>query len=126
MKNIFDPAYRKDYIDGYSSGLNPFSQLVNCRQNNEAFNAGFNYGRMDYERMNGYILNGIPKLIVTDKVLEDFLLAGLLGMNIDADGYTSHQVEIIEKWYQSGIEKYDPDESIYLFAILEQNGISVS
>ena len=76
--------------------------------------------------MNGCITDGIPQRIVTDKVLEDFLVAGLLGLPIDADGYTLHQINMIEKWYQSGIEKYDPNQSISLFEILEENGILIN
>jgi hypothetical protein len=122
MKKIFSPAYRQDYLKGYSIGLNPFQQFNNVK-NNEAFVTGFNSGRSDYERMNGYISNGIPQRIVTDKVLEDFLVAGLLGLSFEADGYTLHQINMIEKWYQSGIEKYDPNQSISLLEILEENGI---
>jgi len=124
MENIFNPVYRQDYFKGYSIGSNPYAKSNNKRYS-EAFNSGFDSGRMDYERMNGLIATGIPELIVTNKVLEDFLLAGLLGMAIDADGYTPYQIDIIEEWYQSGIEKYDPNESIYLFAILEKNGIEI-
>jgi hypothetical protein len=58
-------------------------------------------------------------------VLEDFLLAGMLGMSISDEGYTPFQIDVIEKWYQSGIEKYDANQSIYLLAILEHNGIEV-
>jgi len=75
--------------------------------------------------MNGSVQYGIPQLIVTNKVLEDFLLAGMLGMSISDEGYTLFQIEVIEKWYQSGIEKYDANQSIYLLAILEQNGIEI-
>ena len=125
MKRIYSPAYRQEYLKGYSIGLNPF-QLVNSLKNNEAFITGFNSGRSDYERMNGCITDGIPQRIVTDKVLEDFLVAGLLGLPIDADGYTLHQINMIEKWYQSGIEKYDPNQSISLFEILEENGILIN
>jgi hypothetical protein len=46
--------------------------------------------------------NGIPQRIVTDMILEDFLIAGLLGLPIDDEGYTAHQVAMIEEWYQSG------------------------
>ncbi|GEP51429.1 hypothetical protein FNO01nite_21010 [Flavobacterium noncentrifugens] len=124
MKNIFNPVYRQDYFAGYSSGLNPYLQF-NDKLYTEAFQSGFQSGRMDYEAMNGKISDGIPELIVTTKVLEDFLMAGMLGMDIDADDYTAFQISIIEKWYQSGIEKYDPNESIYLLAILEKNGIEI-
>ncbi|MDD5150717.1 MAG: hypothetical protein PHC28_09640 [Flavobacterium sp.] len=124
-KNIYSPAYRKDYFEGYANGLNPFYQ-INSNNNDDAFSSGYISGRSDYERMNGAINEGIPKRIVTNKVLEDFLLAGLLGLSIDAEGYTSYQLSVIRKWYLSGVEKYDPNESIYLFAILERNGIYIN
>jgi len=122
MENIFNPIYRKDYLAGYSTGIDPLLK-DNFYQNNDAFRSGFNSGRADYERMNGSLVYGVPEKIVTNAVLEDFLLAGLLGMSINADGYTPYQMLIIEKWYQSGIEQYDPNESIYLLALLEKNGI---
>ncbi|MES2575372.1 MAG: hypothetical protein V4572_10555 [Bacteroidota bacterium] len=124
-KNIFNSAYRQEYFEGYSKGINPFPQ-ANAYKGSKAFNSGFATGRMDYEEMNGNIKEGIPQLIVTNKVLEEFLLSGLLGLSIDTNGYTSYQLNIIEKWYQSGIEKYEPNHSIYLFEILEENGIQLS
>ena len=123
-KNIFNPVYRQDYFEGYAKGINPFPQ-GNCTNASEAFKSGFNSGRMDYEEMNGRIKDGIPQRIVNNKVLEDFLLSGLLGLSIDTDGYTSYQLDVIEKWYLSGVEKYDPNHSIYLFEILEDNGIQL-
>lgn len=123
-KNIFNPVYRQDYFEGYAKGINPFPQ-ANCKKDNLAFISGFNSGRMDYEEMNGRIKDGIPQRIVNNKVLEDFLLSGLLGLSIDTDGYTPYQLDVIEKWYLSGVEKYDPNHSIYLFEILEENGIQL-
>lgn len=125
MKKIFSPAYTQDYAEGYKIGLNPFQQFKSAEYN-DAFVTGFNSGRSDYERMNGFISDGIPQRIVSDKVLEDFLLAGLLGLPIDADGYTSYQMNMIEKWYQSGIEKYDPNQNVSLLEILEKNGIQIN
>jgi hypothetical protein len=124
MKNIYNPAYRQDYFKGYSRGFNPYLHF-NSSHYSEGFVSGFHFGREEYERLNGSIVYGIPVLILTNKVLEDFLLAGMLGMRIDAEGYTPFQMDIIAKWYQSGIEKYDADQSIYLLAILEQNGIEI-
>mgnify|MGYP000880775152 FL=1 len=124
-KNIFSTSYRQDYFDGYSNGQNPFLFMDN-KKSSVAYISGFNSGRMDYEEMNGQISKGIPKRFVTIKVLEEFLLSGLLGLDIEeTDDYTSYQLNIILKWYQSGIEKYDPSHSTYLFAILENNGIQV-
>jgi hypothetical protein len=123
MNNIFNPIYRQDYLQGYSNGLNPY--LTVDIKENEAFVYGFNQGRQDYERMNGKVVHGIPKLIVTNKVLEDFLLAGMLGISINDDDYTAFQIDVISKWYQSGIEKYNPNQSSYLLGILEDNGIEI-
>ncbi len=125
-KNIFSTTYRQEYFQGYSNGFNPFLE-INSEKNSVAFISGFNSGRMDYEEMNGRIVEGIPQHIVTTKVLEDFLLAGLLGLSIeDTNKYTLYQINIISKWYQSGVEKYDPSQSIYLSSILEDSGIQLN
>ncbi|MDN3675760.1 hypothetical protein QWY90_00040 [Flavobacterium paronense] len=71
MNNIFNTVYRQDYLQGFSNGLNPYLKVD--ENQNEAYLFGFNQGRLDYERINGKIEYGIPKLIVTNKVLEDFL-----------------------------------------------------
>jgi len=123
-KNIFSPIYRQDYFEGYELGLNPHKSSMIVSKS-EAFYTGFESGRLDYESRNGKISNGIPKKIVTNKVLEEFLLAGLLGLRIDTDGYTLFQLNVIEKWYQSGIEKYDPNQTNYLVSILEKDGIEI-
>ncbi|WP_269240036.1 hypothetical protein [Flavobacterium limnophilum] len=123
-KNIFNSVYRQEYFEGYAKGINPFPQ-ANYHKDSAAFNSGFKSGRMDYEEMNGRIKEGIPQRIVNNKVLEDFLLSGLLGLTIDTDGYTPYQLDVIEKWYQSGVEKYEPNHSIYLFEILEENEIQL-
>lgn len=123
MNNIFNPIYREDYLKGYSNGQNPYLEIL--ENQNEAYVYGFNQGRLDYERMNGKVIHGIPKLIVTNKVLEDFLLAGMLGISINDDHYTAFQIDVISKWYQSGIEKYNPSQSSYLLGILEENGIEI-
>lgn len=123
MEDIFDPVYRQDYMEGYSYGLNPFLHLNSNKKKCQAFNIGFDSGRSDYERLNGKITNGIPSRIVTNKVLDEFQLAGMLGMNIDSEGFTSYQLSIIEDWYKSGVENYDANQGLYLLAILESNGI---
>lgn len=125
-KNIFSTTYRQDYFQGYSNGFNPLLK-INSEKNSVAFISGFNSGRMDYEEMNGRVKEGIPVHIVTIKVLEEFLLAGLLGLSIDdTHKYTSFQISIISKWYQSGVEKYDANQSVYLSSILEESGIQIN
>ena len=123
MKNIFSPINRQDYLKGFSNGQNPYLKVEESQT--DAYIFGFNQGRLDYERMNGKIIHGIPKLIVTNKVLEDFLLAGMLGISINDNDYTAFQIDVISKWYQSGIEKYNPRQSSYLLGILEENGIDI-
>ena len=125
-KNIFSTTYRQDYFQGYSNGFNPFLK-INTKKSTLAFISGFNSGRMDYEEMNGRVKEGIPEHVVTIKVLEEFLLAGLLGLSIDdTQKYTSFQINIISKWYQSGVEKYDANQSVYLSSVLEESGIQIS
>ena len=123
-KNIYSATYRHDYFEGYSSGMNP-SFDVNSYKKEGAFYFGFLSGRMDYEDMNGAIKEGIPQYIVSIKILEDFLLSGLLGLNIDIEGFTNFQIDVIRKWYLSGVEKYVPNESIYLDRILKANDINL-
>ena len=53
-------------------------------------------------------------------------IAGLLGLSIDTDGYSSYQLNVLAKWYQSGTEKYEPNQSNYLLEILEMNGIDLN
>ncbi|MEI7508048.1 MAG: hypothetical protein WCJ62_01125 [Flavobacterium sp.] len=124
IQNIFNPVFRQDYIDGYSLGLDPYVKNT-VKGKSDAYNFGFNSGRKSYEEMNGPLSGGIPHLIVSEKVLEEFLLAGLLGLKIDTYGYTLHQLNILSKWYQSGIEKYDVKEGLYLIEILEEIGIEI-
>lgn len=125
MKKIFSPVYRDHYLAGYSRGLNPFMEF-NFLKTNEAFIAGFDSGRSDYERMNGTISDGIPQCIVTNKILEDFLLAGLLGLSTDTENYTSYQKHVISRWYQSGLEEQEPNQSSALDEFLEKNGIQIN
>ena len=122
-QNIFCPIYKEEYTKGFSEGLNPHSIYHN---QTKAYTSGFDDGRQEYESMNGYIRNGVPQLIVTTKIVEDFLLAGLLGLYIDYDGYNSYQLYVLEKWYLSGIEKYDHKQSGYLIDLLEKNGIELN
>ena len=122
--NIYCPVYRKEYFEGFSIGLDPYKKIKT--KDTEAFISGFTSGRLEYETLNGLVLQGIPQRIISIKILEDFLLAGMLGLSIDADNYSSHQLNIIVKWYQSGIEKYEPQQSTYLFEILEENGIKIN
>lgn len=124
MKETHSTLYRLDYFEGYKCGLDP-SIKVNKKKRNDAFSTGFSLGRLEFESMNGCLSNGVPKRIVNTKVLEDFLLAGLLGLSIDTIDYTSYQLHIILQWYQSGIEQYDPEQSSYLIEILEQRGIEM-
>lgn len=119
-----NPVYRNDYFRGYTIGLNPYFDFDATLQS-EAFNEGFDFGRNEYEAMNGLISAGIPELIVTRKTLEDFLLAGMLGLDVESDGYTTFQLDVIGIWYKNGIEQYDPAQMMYLREVLEQAGIEL-
>ena len=124
MKKTYDATDRKEYLEGYAMGLNPFLSLK--RKMSKATIAGFKSGRIDYDDRNGRISNGIPKRIVTEKILEDFLIAGMFGFDIDIEGYTTFQINTISKWYQSGTEKYDPKQYDNLSALLNRDEIVMS
>jgi len=124
LKDTYGTIYRLEYFEGYKCGLDP-AITINRKKHNDAFTTGFTLGRLEFESMNGSLTNGVPRRIVTTKVLEDFLLAGMLGLSIDTVDFTSYQLHIILQWYQSGIEQYDAKQSSYLIEILEQNGIEI-
>jgi hypothetical protein len=54
MKQTYNSIYVKEYYEGYSMGINPFSSS-NLVKSNAAIYAGFQSGRSEYERMNGYL-----------------------------------------------------------------------
>ena len=124
LKKALAPAFREDYLKGYAAGLDPHS-VFSKTANTEAFHSGFNNGRLEYEAMNGLVCAGIPERIVTRKTLDDFLLAGMLGLEIDSDHYTTFQLDVIEIWYRNGIEQYNPEQTDYLRLILENEGIEM-
>jgi hypothetical protein len=124
MKELYNSTYCKDYVEGYKSGLNPFLTLN--KKQKKAFATGFKSGRSDYENRNGLVSCGIPKRIVTEKTLEDFLIAGMYGFEIEAEGFTTFQMNMILKWYNSGVEKYDPTQYTSLLALLDENEIEMS
>ncbi|MFN9115701.1 MAG: hypothetical protein ACK5XN_37080 [Bacteroidota bacterium] len=124
INNTHSTLYRLEYFEGYKCGLDP-AITINRKKHNDAFTTGFMLGRLEFESMNGSLSNGVPRRIVTTKVLEDFQLAGMLGLSIDTADYTSYQLHIILQWYQSGIEQYEPEQSSYLIDLLEQNGIEI-
>ncbi|HEY0090984.1 MAG TPA: hypothetical protein VGB43_00735 [Flavobacterium sp.] len=131
MENIFNPKYRKTYLQGYTFGLLPV--FHDCEDmlkiaphfNNDAFVSGFNEGRLEYEKLNGKISDGIPQNIVTEKVLEGFLIEGMLGMDFNEDGFTSFQKTHIRKYYQNGWSHYEPNFDISLYSLLALNGIDL-
>jgi hypothetical protein len=124
MKELDNSTDCQDYFEGYKAGLNPF--LAFKKKRKKAFLTGFKSGRSDYESRNGLVSCGIPKRIVTEKTLEDFLIAGMYGFEVDAEGYTAFQMNVILKWYKSGVEKYDPIQYINLTALLDENEIEMS
>ena len=124
MKKTLTPASREEYLKGYTAGLDPHS-IFNKKNTSEAFHSGFNNGRLEYEAMNGLVFAGIPQRIVTRKTLDDFLLAGMLGLDIDSEGYTTFQLDVIEIWYRNGIEQYNPAQTDYLRLVLENEGIEM-
>ena len=124
MKKALHPTHREEYLKGYAAGLNPYISF-NKNNSSDAYHSGFDNGRLEYEAMNGLVFAGIPQRIVTRKTLDDFLLAGMLGLDIDSEGYTTFQLDVIEIWYRNGIEQYNPQQTDYLREVLEEEGIEL-
>ncbi|HEX9981100.1 MAG TPA: hypothetical protein VGB50_11110 [Flavobacterium sp.] len=131
MENTYNPRYQKLYSQGYTFGLNPifidWEDITNVapRYNNDAFLSGFMYGRKDYERFNGAVSDGIPELVLTEKILENIRMTGKIGMSFDAKGYTKHQLKFIKEYYERGCREYEPDQDISLYSVLAINGIEL-
>ncbi len=129
MADIFNPTYKKQYIQGYTFGLLPV--FHDCEDmlkiaphfQNDAFIAGFYEGRHEYEKLNGKICNGIPEKIITEKILADFFLEGKLGMPLDLEGYTPYQSKIIRQYYNSGASYFVQGFDIGLGALMIENDI---
>lgn len=124
-KKASNPVYREEYLKGYEAGLDPYNSCEG-KVLSAAYTDGFEFGRSEYEGLNGFLCLGIPKRIVTKTTLEDFLLAGMLGLSVDADGYTPFQLDVIEVWYRNGIDQYNPEQSEYLRAVLEAVDVELS
>ncbi len=129
MADIFNPSYKKQYIQGYTFGLLPV--FHDCEDmlkiaphfQNEAFISGFYEGRHEYEKLNGRICDGVPEKIITEKILADFFLEGKLGMPCDLEGYTNHQAAIIRQYYDSGASYFVSGFDLRLNALLIENNI---
>jgi hypothetical protein len=131
MEDLRDPLYRKLYLDGYVFGQNP--AFLDCediaksapRYNNRAFLNGFQTGRKDYEKLNGKLNDGVPRKILTTKILGRFTQSGQLGMPLEAVGYNSHQLKYIKEYYAKGRSNYVPENDFNLYLLLSENGIKI-
>ena len=129
MENTFNFKFKKKYLQGYTFGLHPV--FYDCEDmlsvaphfNTEAFIAGFHDGRLAYEKLNGNVANGIPHQIITEKLLDGFLMEGKMGMSLVTDGFTSHQITFIRKYYLKGCSQYESDFDISLYSLLAINDI---
>jgi hypothetical protein len=73
MKQTYNSIYVKEYYEGYSMGINPFSSS-NLVKSNAAIYAGFQSGRSEYERMNGYLSAGIRHVLLLIRFSKIFYL----------------------------------------------------
>jgi hypothetical protein len=131
MEELRDPLFRKLFTDGFVFGQNPV--FADCediarsapKYNNRAFLSGFKSGRQEYEKLNGKLCDGIPKKILTTKILAEFKLAGSLGMPIHNGGFNSRQRAHINVSYNMGREEYAAENDFKLFLLLADIGISI-
>ena len=131
MEHLFQEEFQKSYDQGYTFGLNPI--FANCEdlgkiapnQRNEAFVRGFEIGRDEYEQLNGKVCDGIPAVILTEKILLGYRIDAQLGIPLEALNFTPNQMMVIRKHYACGAKRYDWLQHLCLYRVLEQNRISV-
>ncbi len=131
MEHLFHQEYRKAYDQGYTFGLNPaFSCCEDVtklapNQRNEAFVSGFKIGRKEYEKLNGSVADGIPPVILTERILLGFRIDAQLGIPLQTDNFNPRQLEFIRYHYDRGAKRYHLDQHLNLYRILVDNGIGV-
>ena len=129
MENLFDKTYKEAYSKGYQWGLSPaFNSIEDIKDfisldYNEAFISGFNSGRLEYEKYNGAIIDGIPHRILTQKILTDYMLMGQIGMPLDMTHFNTPQKARIRKYYAVGLKHFCSDNDIMLCRVLNELGI---
>ena len=131
MEHLFHQENQKSYDQGYTFGLNPI--FSNCEdleqlapnQRNEAFVRGFLIGRDEYEKRNGKVCDGIPSVVLTEKILLGYRIDAQLGIPLQAIHFTPSQMKVIRKHYECGAKRYDWMQHLCLYRIMEQNCISV-
>ncbi|HEX8561892.1 MAG TPA: hypothetical protein VF676_02825 [Flavobacterium sp.] len=131
MEHLFYQEYRKLYDQGYTFGLNPVFanfedlNLIAPNQRNSAFINGFRIGRTEYEKLNGRVADGIPAVVLTERILLGFRIDAQLGIPLQADKFNSRQTEIIRQHYESGAKRYDLSQHLCLYKLLAENEIGV-
>jgi hypothetical protein len=125
MEQHLNHVYKKQYLRGYAFGMNPaFHECEDPRRivpavHDDAFLTGFQKGRDNYERWNGLLCDGIPDLVINDKVLSRYFTDGALGYPFEVSGYTVYQQHVIFQSYQAGMAEYDLRRDVMLSSFLQ-------
>ncbi|HEX9980959.1 MAG TPA: hypothetical protein VGB50_10400 [Flavobacterium sp.] len=131
MENTYSSEYMQAFIQAYEFGLNPaFIDVEDMLSvapftNTAGHISGFMEGRKQYELLNGPVYNGIPRNILTEKILEQYMIDGIIGLSFDELGYTRHQLQHISRYYEAGKSKRNYKYSFILEHSLNQMGIAI-
>ena len=123
---------QKQYNQGFAFGIHPAfadcEDLSKCAKeyNNDAFKSGFADGRVEYIRLNGPLCDGLPKKLLTPKLVEHFELLGKIAWPLEIHGFSKHQTSIIQDHYKQGLSAYDAASNYHLLQLLDDNGIEMS
>lgn len=85
MKSDIGTLKQKHYNQGFTFGMLPvfadFENSSKCGQNfkSEEFYNGFCDGRRTFIELNGDISNGVPSVILTPKILQNYFICGSSG-----------------------------------------------
>lgn len=131
MSNTSECKFDKQYKQGFAFGIYPAfadcEDLSKCAKeyNNDAFKLGFAAGRIEYENLNGPISSGLPKKILTPKLIDHFELLGKIASPLEAEGFSKHQMAVIEKAYRKALETYSEAVNFLLEDFLRKCGIEI-
>ena len=122
---------KRQYNQGFSFGISPvfteFEDMTKCGKKfrSQAFQNGFNRGRSTYIQLNGELTDGLPNIILTPKIAENFIILGLIEEPLQiSKRFSSYQISVIHSYYQKGLAQKDNIFFVNLQRLLHDFGVN--
>lgn len=123
-------AVQKQYRQGFAFGMSPvfvdFEDSLDCGKNfrSISFMNGYNDGRSAYIRLNGDLINGIPEVLLTPNLIEEFYTLGQIGLSLDLQNkFSDFQMSVIQSFYQRGSSQQNHAWNFEVKNLLQSLGI---